>query len=394
MPVRAQEVIALADSPTRGISPIHLVVFPRGSVILDEIWQESAGRLRKVGADDLLGIELSHDGDSRLLYQSCLYLVIGTMIPDDPRTALLDEWAEDVPNDTIEAPSGYALEYRALCHLTSQYDYSKVEIERAGPEGFAAMRFQKWQIRHVHRAGIFARQEDLYPDEVLLGKMVDRAGQSPVRFSGSSRPANHAHFADFRKAIGHCLTATDAWRDCMSAWLDDVVKTPDVDISCNIYNPCDFIQSIVLGWPDRIGEYLPFIRATVDEPPQGSRMLIGTLTWDGKLAPALDAVHSVYAEPFEWTIAVTLGCTWIRDPELLEKLNLTYSLIEWSDAHKYGSILGLANGHLVRTPTTSLRDDGQPAFESVWPVQDFFRAHVSEIRLMANEFRSSTNLVL
>jgi hypothetical protein len=121
MPVRAQEVIALADSPTRGISPIHLVVFPRGSAILDEIWQESAGRLRKVGADDLylLGIELSHDGDSRLLYQSCLYLVIGTMIPGDPRTALLDEWAEDVPNGTIEAPSGYALEYRALCHLTS-----------------------------------------------------------------------------------------------------------------------------------------------------------------------------------------------------------------------------------------------------------------------------------
>jgi hypothetical protein len=393
-PVRAVELTALADAPARGISPIHLVVFPRGSVTLDEIWQESIDKLRKVGADDLLGIELSHDDDSRILYHSCLYLVIGTMVPDDPRTALLDEWAEEVPDDTIEAPGGYALEYRALCHLTSQYDYDKVEIETAGPEGFAAIRFQRWKIHHVRRAGIFGRQEDLYPDEVLLAKMVHRGGQSPIRFSGSSRPANHVHFADFRRNMGRCLTAAGTWRDSMTAWLDDAAKSPDADISCNIYSPCDFIQSIVLGWPDRVGEYLPFIRAIVDVPSSSCRTLVGTLTWNGKLAQVLDAIHSVYAEPFEWTLAVTLGCAWIRDPEVLEKLNLAYSLIEWSDEHKYGSILSLANGHLVRTPTTSLLDDGRPVFESVWPVQDFFRAHVNEIRLIANEFRSSTDLAL
>ena len=394
MPVGAKEISVLPDVPTRGISPVHLGIFPRGDNTVDAIWQESVEILSRVGADDLLGVELSHDPSPRLLNQSCLYLVIGNILRDDPRTTTLDKWVEEIPDTSIEVPEGHALEYRALCQLTSEYNYDRVEIEAASPEKFAAIRSQNWRVRRVRRAGIFARQEVLYSDEILLGKIVDRSGESEVRYTGSSRPANHAHFADFRKNLANCLTRTDVWRDCLLAWLDEAAATtPEVDIFCNVYNLCDFIKSILFGWPDRLSAYLPYIRAGIGAPPPSCRMLVGSLTWSGERVQVSDVVHSIYAEPFEWAVAANLECAWERDLELLEKLNLTYSLIEWSDEHRSGSILSLVNGRLIRTATTIVLDDGRPAFESVWPVSEFIRVHASEVQRVVNNFRSCVGIM-
>lgn len=393
-PVRIEEIKILGEAPARGISPVHLIIFPREDTTIDAIWRESVDALSKVGADDLLGVELSHDKTPRLLYQSCLYLIIGSMVADDPRTTILDEWGEEVPDNSIEAPDGYVLEYRALCHLSMEYDYDRVELETAYPEKFAAIKVQNWQVRRIRRAGIFARQEDLYPDDVLLRRIVERAGQSEVRFAGSSRPSNHAHFADLRKNLAYCLNGTDVWRDCMLAWLDEAsVAAPEEDVFCHAYNPCDFIKSIVFGWPDKLGAYLPSIRASINAPSPRGRMLLGTLTWNGEHVPVTDIVHSIYSEPFEWVLATKVGCAWERDLELLEKLNLTYSLLEWSDEQHYGCILSLANGCLVRTSPTTMLDNGRPAFESVWPVSDFIRAHASEVKLIVNEFMASTAII-
>jgi hypothetical protein len=393
-PVSTEEVRVLAEAPIRGISPVHLVIFPKAGNTIDMAWRESTKILSAIGADDALGVELSHDDAPRLLYQSCLYLIIGSMIADDPRTIVLDEWRELIPDNTIEAPAGYALEYRALCQLTSGYDYDKVEIEMADPEKFAGIRSQNWQICRVLRAGIFDRQGDLYSDEALLRKVAHQSGHSEVRYAASSRPANHVHFADFRKNIAHCLTRTDAWRDCMLAWLDEVAATtPEVDVFCHVYNLCDFIKSILFGWPDRLGAYIPYIRAGIDAPISSRRMLVGALTWNGEHAQVSDVVHSIYAEPLEWAAAAQLGFAWERDIELLESLNLKYSLIEWSDEHEYGAIVSLANGHLVRTATNSILADGRHVFESVWPVQEFMRIHAGDVQLVVNEFRSTIAIV-
>jgi hypothetical protein len=131
----------------------------------------------------------------------------------------------------------------------------------------------------------------------------------------------------------------------------------------------------------------------IDAPISSRRTLVGTLTWDGEHVQVSDVVHSIYTEPLEWDAAAQLGLAWERDIELLENLNLSYSLIEWSDEHEYGAIVSLANGRLVRTVTTSVLADGRHAFESVWPVQEFMRTHASDVQLVVNEFRSSIAIV-
>ncbi len=99
--------------------------------------------------------------------------------------------------------------------------------------------------------------------------------------------------------MANCLIGTDAWRDVFFAWLDDVALTvPDGDVICDIYNPCDFMTSIIFGWRNRLESYLPEIDAAVDAPRPDGRQLVGCLVWTGvPVSSVPDAIHSVYTEP-------------------------------------------------------------------------------------------------
>lgn len=188
-PLTAVEVIPLTELPDRGVTPVHLVLYRRGAAKVGTLWQESIASLKEVGADDVLGIVLEHPRHGEFLY-----LVIGRMVSADPRTMLLDELAEEIPDNSIEAPEGCVLEYRALYYMTKRYDYDEVEIDVGYPEKFKSLRINaQCKVKRILRAGMFARQEDIYSDELLEGRIVDRIGQSPIRFAGSSRPANRRH---------------------------------------------------------------------------------------------------------------------------------------------------------------------------------------------------------
>lgn len=277
-PLTAHEVTPLAELPERGVTPIHLIMYRRETTGIDVLWQKSVTSLYEVGADDVLGIVLEHP-----THGSFLYLVIGRMVASDPRTMLLDKLAGEIPDNTIEAPDGYALEYRALCYITERYDYETVEIEMAYPEKFKSLRVNaNCEVKRILRAGVFARQKDIYPDELLLGRIVDKLNQSQVRFSGSSRPANQRHWIQFKTNIASCLQSTVDWRDTLAAWIDDTAKTaPDRSVVCQVYNLSDLMASFVFGWPDRIGSFLPSIQASVEGSAPEGRLLRGTLVWTG-----------------------------------------------------------------------------------------------------------------
>src|SRR6185437_937769 len=188
-------------------------------------------------------------------------------------------------------------------------------------------------------------QKELYPDDVLIGKIHDRAGHSPIRFTGSSRPANRAHYADFCKSLAYCIGEADSWRACLFAWLDEVAaETPHRDIVGRVFNPSDFIGALVYGWPDQLSYYLPHLEMFVDAPPPDGRILDGALTWNGSSVGLLDAVRSVYEEPFQWVVSTHIAIPWEQDLDLLARLNLNYSLFEWSDKYKDGALLELSDG--------------------------------------------------
>ena len=384
-PVKADEVRVLPEMPLRGVTPIHLIVFENETNSLESIWRKSTQALAEVGADDVLGIEFASRRDG----SSFLYFVIGAMVADDPRTTRLDDLVEEESEDTIDVPDGYALEYHALSYLYRVYNYTEVEIETAHPEKFGSvLEGSRWQIGHVHRAGIFAHQKDLYPDDLIVEKIWDHDGQSQIRYTGSSRPSNQAHYVSFRRNIAYCRGEKEAWHDPFFAWLDEVaVTTPDRDVLAKIFNPCDFMMALVGGWPGRLNDYLPSLEAAVDAARPEGRMLFGTLTWDGTSVDILSAVHSVYAEPFEWAISRVIELPWIQDRKLLKRLHLNYSIFEWSDEFEEGALLKLKGGRLKRMPP-DYSDERSPMWNSARPLPDFMRTHYHEIERITADFRS------
>lgn len=385
-PLTAVEVMPLAELPDRGVTPVHLVLYRRGAAKVDILWQESIASLKEVGADDVLGIVLEHPRRGEFLY-----LVIGRMISADPRTVLLDELAEEIPDNSIEAPEGCVLEYRALYHMTERYDYDKVEIGIGYPEKFKSLRVNaKCKVKRILRAGVFARQEEIYPDELLEGRIVDRVGQSQIRFTGSSRPANRPHWIQFRTNVVNCLRSSPDWRSTLTAWIDDVANTvPDKSVACRVYNPGDLMASLVFGWPDDIGSFLPSIDALVEAPPPEGRVVRGTLVWTGAQPDSIfEAIYSVYADPFDWAMARTFDTARESDRELLARLNLRYALFEWSSQFTTTTLLELRDGRLERTLPEG-REDGTAIWDYARPLPKFLSDHAEEITSVVEHFRAS-----
>lgn len=113
----------------------------------------------------------------------------------------------------------------------------------------------------------------------------------------------------------------------------------------------------------------------------------GILTWDGTSVDILNAVHSVYAEPFEWAISRAIELPWIEDRKLLKRLHLNYSIFEWSDEFEEGALLKLKEGRLKRMPP-DYSDEGSPMWNSARPLPDFIRTHYNEIDRITADFRS------
>jgi hypothetical protein len=120
-------------------------------------------------------------------------------------------------------------------------------------------------------------------------------------------------------------------RILVRAWLKRVAAYPgDSDIGLHMYNPCDLVQTIVFGWPDRLNDYEPMVLGFAERPQADDCCMIrGSLCWDGK--PRADIrrqVHSIYKDPVSWMTARYGGITWIHDQNLIERLGLCYVLLE------------------------------------------------------------------
>jgi hypothetical protein len=318
------------------------------------------------------------------------------MIVDDPRTSALDSLIEEIPDDTVEAPEEYVWEYRALCYMTERLDYDRYSVATAYPEKLAALtETGGWQVDRVLRAGIFARQIDLYPDSDVLDRAVDRAGQSVMRFSGSARPAHRQHWTTFKERISHALMGNNSWQKTLFAWLDETaIQAPDADVHCHVYNPCDLMAALVYGWPDRLQFYVPGLRAGVDAPPPDGRMLQGVLTWTGNTKEVQRVIRTVYAEPGDWAMSRTLGEAWRYDLRLLKALGLRYSLFEWSEGYPNGALLKIDRTRLRRRAPDAIDASGAPTWRSLRQLPEFVSAHWRQLDDVMGEFREHVDIDL
>jgi hypothetical protein len=272
--------------------------------------------------------------------------------------------------------------------MTQRYDYDIIEIEMGSPEKFKGLELNAHcKVEEILRAGTFEQQKDLYPDELILKRIVDQAGQSPVRFTGSSRPANSAHWMQFRANMDKCMANAIEWRATVMAWLDEIADhEPNVDVTCHLYSPCDLMASLVFGWPSKINSFLPAIRLEKANSHSGNCVARGGLVWDSTRAAAFfEAVYAVYPDPLDWVTCRQFGIVWDADRELLETLNLRYAVIEFVPEQST-ALLECEDGQLRRIPFEI--DPDIEVRESSRPLFHFFQHYTDKIASVVDYFRS------
>jgi hypothetical protein len=370
-----------------GITAVHGFLTHLDPDHVTSDWAAIVALLDSVGCADAVGIELTHEQ-----HGTGLYIALGRVNGDDPRTASLDEWA--IPEDSIEAPSGCIVEYAALCELTS-----KVEVGKwltAYPEKYAALTERhNWKAGKVFRQGIFEIQADLHDDDSLKVTLAGDTGLGSIRYMGRSRPENSLHWDEFRKNVGNYLFSVPPWDSTLNAWLDEVASnTPGNDVALSLFTPSDImtalVHSAISGQP--LDQFMPNISGAVDAPPPIGRLIRGTLVWDGQVRDTEAGFISTYPTDGSWSLARAGGSVWVDDLELLKQWGISYALFEWSDTNPEGDLLIKRDGHLDREPAT-LKSNGEPTWEGVEPFSEFLNAHSEALGKLVERLASKTMIL-
>lgn len=311
----AQQVELLPSSFERRVSPIHVMYLFATAAERHKGWTEIVRTANEVGAVDLLAADFDRAGRrDRVVASVGLYLAIGRVDPSRASSEILQSY--DGPEPFAR---DYPAEYLALCHITRLV--RATDIESAVPGELTKIsQDQNWEIVGYRGAGAFAdttARDDFDLFRFLGGS--DR-GDSQIKFTSSANPRMRTRWKAFMEETEGSLGGNGDWEILVRAWLNRMATYPrDSDIGLHIYNPCDLIQTIVFGWPDRVNGYEPMVFGFA-ERPQGDDCCIirGSLCWDGKpRADIRHQVHRIYKDPASWMAARYGGLTWIHDQNLI-----------------------------------------------------------------------------
>ena len=378
-PVAASKVPALPQVVQRGLTPVHARVALAATEV-DRAWDEIKGALAEVGVDDVFGVELAHPARG-----TCLYVALGTAPAEDARTAPLAELADEIPADSIEAPRGYVVEYRALTWLTRELPRLDWRVGYA--DKFRGLRQAGWEIARTLRSGIFGADERLYETRTLLRDVDGSSGFSDVRLLDSSRPANRAHWDDFVERVTYTLFGNPHWSDVIPRWLAEVAATsPELDVVVQVFNPCDLTTTLVYGWPGALPSYIPRTTAAVDAPLPRGKLLDCCLAWTGRpCADLLGAFRGVFPSDMDWAFGRVSGAGWRDDLALLDAWGLEYVAVELT--REGSSLVTVAGDGLRRTPCGRTPSGGfeVPGFRSL---PEFVATYSTEIDELVTRLRA------
>jgi hypothetical protein len=288
-----------------------------------------AERLRDVGCDHFVAVELDQSSPSFLGMPFTLHVALGTVDALDPRTGELDALAKEVPEDGESLPQGAVWEELAIEALRTPPTCDQIEL--GYPSKFRTMTTHEgWQVARIYRFGDFANPE-VHTDERLLDALGGGRGDDNAFFSRWGTPSQPTGWTMLRRDLARSLSGNDTWAAPLNGWLDEEAGArPSEDFLVYVFNPMNFLRSLNAGQPALFDDTAPIVEVGAftrrDREGVTSR-LHGELVWDGTTRPDLvDTAHDVYGGE--------LGC-WLvfqvepeMDHEFLRRCGLTYALFE------------------------------------------------------------------
>lgn len=371
-------------------TPVHvlpttaqMVFFFESEKYRDAAFAKMEPFFRKVGAPHLIGLKL----EPLEIYGHpyALYLIIGTVDPDDPRTAALDDIEDD--SDVWDDPRDI-LEHKALdAAKLPSVGYEDVEVGYVDKlRGMLYGSRYQWRLTGVERAGAFHEQMNSIDDDLLVESTLALRAPHQQEWSRLSTPRMKSHWNSVREMIRNGLSGD--WVGAADLWLDEMEqKHPKADVKIYLNHP-GLLRYLMKGpLPDPAISPSTLDIAFLGE--NGISDLLGglraELVWNGRPAKIIEAFSQVSGD---FLLTQFSGGWASQELEFRQLIGLRFGLFEVSPSGYAKALLEKQDGKLVRRENDQVEflDNGMVGlrWNGALSYEDFVRAHKKEL----DKFRS------
>ena len=184
------------------------------------------------------------------------------------------------------------------------------------------------------------------------------------------------------------IADSPGWVGPARLWLDQLqASSPSWDISVNVYDNHDFLQTILHGYRDpQWIELVPQLVLAVEAPDGDGFGLWGYLRWDGTQVRLVEGLRNAYANIGMWGDRRGLDDQAEANIRLLDAWHLTYELAEKRANYPRPEILSERHAELVRQPVTA--DDRRSDMMMTSAMVDFLEAHEDQLDELVAYLRS------
>jgi hypothetical protein len=355
----------------------------------ERCWDKLRENASSYGVDHLLGFDFVGRPDGFASKSFLLYLVIGSLDPEDPRTANIDT-------------SGYEVDqFRDHEHLLQQAAIKPllaVLTRRSGVEDANPVILNRlltgdphWIFEERVRCnGDFELQNKHYETRDWIAAVTVSSGFNQRMFIASGDPSNRAAWEALKRKVSMALGTNPDWRDLAAAALERLEDDyPSADVSILILNPTDLVGVLVSSWPDKLREYEPQLQIRINSDHGLLHAIDGVLMARPNLEGFQGRFRAVYRSPDAWMAARMSNVVPEMDLELLDALELQYILMEQvRDPHPHVRVHRI-DGDLPETVAMPMMPVEQLREHGILPLADFCEEHFHAIDELIMEYRQS-----
>jgi hypothetical protein len=372
-PSAAYEVKALAIATPRSLTVFQRRIEETTTEDLATLWEAVKARLHELQIEDFVGLHLSMDETHIVV------LALGTIISEDPRQPMSEVLLREgdfEDEDLVRMPT------EELVLVGMEYEGHPLNVcypEKVG----ALINGHGWRIDRVERSGVFD-DADVFPEaDVLQACEGWNGGLSVQYFHGRARTSNTTQWVAFRGSISMVIADSPGWVGPARLWLDQLQASASPwDISINLYDNHDFLQSLLHGYRDlRWIELVPQFSLAVEANDGSAYGLWGYLRWDGTTVRLVDGLRAAYAHIGEWSELRAYDGQAEANIRLLDAWHLHYELAEKHAREPQPKVLTERHGELVRHPVDA--DDGRGDMMMTVAMVDFLEAHAEQLDELA-----------
>lgn len=324
-------------------APVELTVFRHHDILLfadrtlrDNAIPQLTSALDMSGARLAFVLSLDYHGENpHVVYPFALYVAVAradSAALDALRQKLIEEgdWSDemsDIEKQLLLAQS-FSGEYleRFSSHETYEIGY---------PEKYLSIRRSGWSVSTLRRHGAEADRLGLTDDEIHT-LITGEEGNNQTIYHRISSPKLHASWEDMRRKASHSLVGNDTWQQDFDRFLDLAAAThPTHALAVRIYNPVHTIRWFIKLLRDGDPRYVPAMELVVSAGDQKLAYLTGFVeNWS---PPRVDSVEEllegIASDPFDLLLRHQLGVGWQQDSEIMHRLGLRYTSIQFSLQH-------------------------------------------------------------